>query len=237
MEPNIISRFFTIPPFNNTFGILKLLKKVLLLWSTKEDKIYAYQFKDKESNYLKMLGFWPSKNRKWMMRPTEKFEITVKDPFFLKTLVDQEIQAIAKLYYKSFQNDIDSMYTIIENHNSTDYQDYFKSVKNYFDSTQEQLMFEASTLIYDKETKKLIGACLISLFEEWPLIHTIAVDPDYRGNQLATQMINRALTVLADDYNVLRLFVSEGNLAASIYYQLGFVPGVTFSKLFLPERQ
>lgn len=95
---------------------------------------------------------------------------------------------------------------------------------------------EASTLIYDKKENKLIGACLISWVEGWPLVYTIGVNESYRGKHLASNMLKKALTVLKSEYEVLRLFVTVGNAAQSVYYKIGFVPGSEFERFYLPAQ-
>ncbi|WP_238327914.1 GNAT family N-acetyltransferase [Paenibacillus gorillae] len=57
-------------------------------------------------------------------------------------------------------------------------------------------------------------------------VYSIGVLPAYRGKGLATLMLKRALSILKDHYPILRLYVMEGNEAESVYYNLGFAPGV-----------
>ena len=75
IEPNVLSRLFIIPPFADMFEIVKLLKKLLVKWSDPSKNIYAYQIPLEQSHYFEMLGFWPDKNRRWMIRPTEVFDL------------------------------------------------------------------------------------------------------------------------------------------------------------------
>lgn len=67
-------------------------------------------------------------------------------------------------------------------------------------------------------------------------IENIGIDNSCRGKHLATNMIKRALTVLNDKYDVLRLFVTVVNPAQSVYYQLGFVPGAEFKRFDIPAK-
>lgn len=234
IEPNVISRLFFIPPFTNLFEIVKLLKKLLIKWSDSSKNIYAYQIPVEQSNYFEMLGFWPDKNRRWMIRPTEVFDFVWDESVLVKTPEQSDNEEIARLLYESFSDDIDSQYDIKYNGQESVYEDYIDEVNYYFKHCTENIVLEASTLVYDKLQKKLIGACLVSAFEEWPLIHTIAVDPSYRGKGLARTMIKKALTILNKEYPVLRLFVTIGNVAESVYYELGFIQGLEFKRLYIP---
>ncbi|MCY6370599.1 GNAT family N-acetyltransferase [Clostridium ganghwense] len=236
IEPNVLSRLFIIPPFTNTFEIVKLLKKLLVKWSSSSKNIYAYQIPPEQSHYFEMLGFWPDKNRRWMMRPTEAFDFVWDNTIIVKTPQQNNNVEIAKLFYESFNGDIDCQYAAKQNGQECTYEEYLDEINDYFNNCTEDILLEASTLIYDKEEKKLIGACLVSHFEEWPLIHTIGVDPSYRGKHLATTMLKKALTVLKKEYPILRLFVTIGNVAESVYYELGFIPGTEFKRFIIKEN-
>ncbi len=236
IEPNVLARIFIIPPFNNFYEILKLLKKLLLKWSDTNKNIYVYQISPEQAHYFEMLGFWPVKNRRWMMRPTEVLDFTWQDNVIVNTPEQNKNIEIARLFYESFKGGVDWQIGVRKNGQGRTYEDYLDEVDNYFSNTDELLM-EASTLIYDKTNNKLIGACLISYLEEWPLIHTVGVHPSYKGRNLAKTMIKKALTVLHKEYSILRLFVTIGNLAEAVYYELGFVSGVEFKNYYLPAKK
>jgi ribosomal protein S18 acetylase RimI-like enzyme len=235
LEPNVLSRLFIIPPFMDTYEIMKLLKKLLLKWSDSKKNIYAYQISPDQSNYFEMVGFLPDKNRRWMMRPTETFDFTWDNDVTAKIPQKGDCAEIAKLFYESFNGNIDWMYDSKQSGQVPKYEDYLEEVNEYFrEGLEEDIMLEASTLVYDKLEKKLIGACLVSYVEGWPLIHTIGVNPSFRGKHLATTMLKRALTVLKSKYTVLRLFITIGNPAESVYYELGFVQGAEFKRFYIP---
>ena len=181
-----------------------------------------------------MLGFWPDKNRRWMIRPTEVFDFVWDNTVIVKTPEQSDTVEIAKLFYESFNGGIDCHYVAKQNGQESTYEDSLDEVNDYFNNCTEDILLEASTLIYDKVEKRLIGACLVSCVEEWPLIHTVGVNPSYRGKHLATTMIEKALTVLNREYPILRLFVTIGNVSESVYYELGFIQGVEFKRLYIP---
>lgn len=230
IEPNVLSRLFIIPPFENMFEVLKLLKRALGEWSDSSKNTYAYQISPDQWHYFEMLGFWPDKNRRWMMRPTEVFDFDWDDAILARTPKQSDNVEIAKLFYESFNGGLDFQYE------EYTHEGWVSEVNEYFNGCTQEILLEASTLIYDKTEKRLIGACLVSCVEEWPLIHTIGVDPSDRGNHIATTMLKRALTVLKKEYPVLRLFVTTGNVSESVYYELGFVPGVEFKRFCMPAE-
>lgn len=110
------------------------------------------------------------------------------------------------------------------------------ALENYFKHHGTGILNFASSIVVDKATNQLVAACLISLWEDLPLISNIAVIPEYRGKQIASNLIKKALTILNKEYEVLRLFVSIGNSAESVYYNLGFFPGLEQTTFYLPPR-
>ncbi|MEY8745172.1 GNAT family N-acetyltransferase [Bacillales bacterium AN1005] len=88
-----------------------------------------------------------------------------------------------------------------------------------------EILNQASTLVYDQETGQLIANCRLCLQDNQAAVYSVGVIPTYRGRGIATRMLQRALSVIKDHYPVLRLYVMEGNDAESLYYNLGFVQG------------
>ena len=80
----------------------------------------------------------------------------------------------------------------------------------------------------DRQTGRLAGACLVSIWEDWPLIGSLAIRPDLRGHGLAGSLMRHVLGTLHAAYPVARLFVTMGNLAESLYRNLGFISGSSF---------
>lgn len=236
IEPNVLARLFLIPPFTNLYEIIKLLKKLLIQWSDINKNIYAYQIPTEQGRYFEMLGFWMEKNRRWMMRPTEYLEFNWDENVIIKNPKSSNNIEIAKLFYESFKDGVDLKNDVRQKRNGCSYEDYLDEVNDYFNNTDDMLV-EASTLVYDKEVGKLIGVCLVSMLEEWPLIHTIGVHPLYKGRKLGAKMLKKAITALNKNYPILRLFVTIGNVAESIYYDLGFIQGVEFKKYYLPTSK
>lgn len=92
---------------------------------------------------------------------------------------------------------------------------------------------KASTLIYEKKTNELVGACLISIWEEWPNVYDIAVKPSFQKKGLAKNMLKRSLTILKKQYPTLRLFVTLGNDAEMVYHKMGFLAGTETTEMIL----
>lgn len=225
LEPNYMNCLFLEPPYNEYDIIIAKLKSLLLSCSDKNKAIYVGGAKPDKVKYYQRLGFKAGESRICMIRPTEGFEVTWDDQYEIVSVTKESKIDINKLFVEAFRNTVDKR--SLEEQN--------KAIEFYFDKNPENsLVNKASTLIYDKKTNELIGACLISIWEEWPNVYDIAVKPSFQKNGLAKNMLKRALTILKDQYPVLRLFVTLGNDAEMVYHKMGFLAGTETTEMILP---
>ncbi|ACX65257.1 GNAT family N-acetyltransferase [Paenibacillus sp. Y412MC10] len=238
MAPNTIYHLFYIPPFNNSYEVLKLLKKMLIHWSDRTKHIRTFEILPDQVNLFTRAGFWPDEFRcRWMQRPTDHFQViwdsnlTVKCPQIkedetgAKRFINED--EIAWCDYNSFTGGFEAI-----RRKKSSLEDFIpKEDPNFTNET----LIQASTLIYDKDTSQLIANCRLCLQDNQAAVYSIGVMPTYRGRGLATGMLKRALSVLKDKYPVLRLYVMEGNDAESVYLNLGFIPGVLeIQSMYIP---
>jgi len=229
IAPNVVFHLFFIPPFSQKLEVLRLLKELLFTWSDPSKPIRAVEILPDQIGLYSMLGFQPNEFRnRWMQRPTAKFEVEwgtqveVITPKFDPTSVEKRLvqeDELNQLFYLAYTKGIEDM----RRHRNSEAD--HREACQFAHETNESLL-EASTLVYDKHSHSLIGACLISLQGKIPAVFNIAVLPTYRRGGFATKMLKHALTVLKDDYPVLRLYVMQGNEAELVYYNLGFQPGL-----------
>jgi ribosomal protein S18 acetylase RimI-like enzyme len=209
---------------------MKLLKKTLLIWSDHTKNITAYEILSNQIDLFSRAGFWPGEYRcRWMQRPTETFNISWEDQYKIVSpdfscVSDQKLlihaDEIGEFFYKSYFNTISGIRRKWQS------LDFFTSWTKNFPSESNEPLRSASTLIYDSNSNQLVGACLVSLQDNYPAIYNIAVLPSYIGKGIATKMLQRALSILKEqNHPVLRLYVMQGNDAESVYYNLGFISG------------
>jgi ribosomal protein S18 acetylase RimI-like enzyme len=96
-----------------------------------------------------------------------------------------------------------------------------------------ELAMQASTLVRLKATGQLVAVCLVNADQPdhvRKVLHPVAsiqmidVDPDHRREELATRMIQRAMTIVADKRPAFDLWVEEDNKEAiALYDKLDFV--------------
>ena len=227
LKPNYMNCLFLEPPYNEYDIIISKLKSLLLIWSHKSESITVGCVKPDKLKYYQRAGFKMVESRRCMIRPTEKFEIDWDEEYRLEPLTKEKIKDISKLFAESYRNGIGD-------NGDMNFETQSKSFQYYFEHNPEgSLINKASTLVYERETNELIGAALISIWEEWPNVYEIAVKPSFQNNGLAQNMLKRALTVLKEGYPVLRLFVTLGNNAEMVYHKLGFLAGTETTEMEL----
>ncbi|AJS58105.1 GNAT family N-acetyltransferase [Paenibacillus sp. IHBB 10380] len=229
MAPNRIYHLFFIPPFNDSFKVLKLLTKILLHWSDRTQYIKTFEVLPDQVDLFARAGFWPDEFRcRWMQRPTDHFDVTWDDSLIIecpqiedngmgaKRFVNED--EIARCDYSIFTGSIDAI-----RRKQLALEDFIPAEDpNYTNET----LLQASTLVYEKNTGLLIANCRLCLQDNYAAVYQIGVLPAYRGRGLASSMLKRALALLKDKYPILRLYVMQGNNAESVYLNMGFVPGV-----------
>lgn len=218
------------PQNNNEYDtIIAKLKNILLCWSEKSKAIIVGGVKSDKVKYYQRVGFKTGESRRCMIRPTEEFETIWSDEYKIVLPQKEHINEISNLFVEAFYSDVKSQ-------DKSYIQKQVNSVEYYFKyNLENSFVNKASTLIYDKKTNQLVGACLISIWEEWPNVYEVAVKPSFQKKGLATNMIKRALTSLKEQYPVLRLFVTLGNDAEMVYHKMSFLPGVETTEMILSK--
>lgn len=163
-----------------------------------------------------------------MQRPTEKFDVLwggdvdVKTPEFLASSAEKRLvqeDDLNRLFYLAYARGIED--TRRKRNSKADH----REACQFASETNEELL-KASTLVYDKRSNQPVGACLISLQGNSPAVFNVAVLPSHRRQGLATNMLKRALSILQNDFSLLRLYVMQGNEAELVYHSLGFLLGL-----------
>lgn len=230
LDLNYINCLFLQPPHNEYDLIIGKLKNLLLTYSDSNKPIYVGTVKPDKVKYYQRAGFKSGESRRCMIRPTEEFHITWDCDYEIVSVTEDKKSDIAKLFTEAFSNEGESK-------DGTNFQRENESVEFYFaKNPKNTLVNKASTLVYKKKTNELVGACLISIWEDWPNVYDIAVKPSFKKRGLAKNMLKRALTVLKEGYPTLRLFVTLGNDAELLYHKVGFLAGTETTEMILPAR-
>lgn len=214
LKKNEITQLFFIPPFSKEKDILPLLIKLLVDLSDKGKDISVFTTESAHIEIYENIGFQEYERGRWMIRPTEEFNVQWENEFKIINPKKEHSKDIESLLYEAFGEE-----------HSLEFWKQFS--QEYFDESKyDGVLNQASTLVYDKKTNELIGACLISQWQEWPLVSQIGVKKSYEGKGIGTRMLKVALSSLKDHYPVVRLYAMVGGKAEKLYYNLGFLKGI-----------
>ncbi|GGG14609.1 hypothetical protein GCM10010912_68840 [Paenibacillus albidus] len=232
IEPNTLSSFFLEPPFVDMNLVLPKIRQFLLKCSDLSKPIVAFGILPYQTEHFFRLGFLPTESRRVMIRPTKLFE-------------EQELGEELEIIPPNWEHTEKIAALLLESYSGSDSIGYpgentleqqRSDIEFYFKHNNAEILTSASSIVYNKSNNEMVAVCLISLWEDLPLVSEIAVSPRYRSKRIASKLLKKALTVLSDKYEVLRLFVTVGNSAESLYYNLGFYPGLEQTTFHLTHR-
>lgn len=233
VEPNLLWALYLEPPFTDMHRVVGVLKRYLMKVSNKDEPIEVIGILPYQEEYFLRLGFKPVEKRRIMIRPTERLQLCkLPDGIVIEPLKVDHLEEIALLSFNAYSG-VDCIGMPVMNTIEQQRAD----LEFYFEHTNDELLRKSSSVVFDKGKGKMVGVCLVSMWEDLPLIANVAVDPDYRGNGIANNLLKKSLTMLKKQHEVVRLFVTVGNAAESLYYDLGFLPGLEQITFVLPVRQ
>ena len=216
IEPNLIGCLFLEPPHNNLNQVLFLLKGLLLRWSDPSKPIGTQSVNADQLAAYCRIGFRITEIRRVMIRVTEPLPVTWPSGYALRSPTPADAAVLATLFYECYTSGAEPR-SQVDAQGNVDY--YFQH------NVEPTVLPQASTILVDAQSQQVIAACLISLWEGWPLVYDVVVQRKIRGQGLASAMLRQALNTLHTTYPVLRLFVTVGNASEAVYHNLGFVAG------------
>lgn len=230
LGPNAISNLFLEPPWGDPYPMLKRIRPLLLEWSDPSKDILATEVLPHERDVYQHLGFWFRSAARAMARPTAPLEVTWPNTVQVTAPTEAHLQEIAQLIFEVIH---EPLIGLVPGRSSLESQ--VRQLQHGFKLFgASDILRQSSSIVFDWESGKIIGTCLIGLAQDWPHIYDIAVRPDFQGRGLGTSMLKHALTSLHPHYPLLRLVVSARNYAQSLYYNLGFLPGQEYATLRIP---
>lgn len=236
INPKLMGAFFMEAPYIiDRFIVISALNDVLLQWSDDDDKVRVYGVTPRDIEHFHKLGYRTKCERRVMIRPTEVFDnISWSDDLTIRVPNTFDIPEIGKLFFESYSGGID--YKVFGNQSLDE---VTMNVEKVFDIYKSNNILDGSTLVFNKNTNELIGACLAGISgycdNDFSEIGEIAVKPAYRKLGIASNMIKRALTNLKKISPASILCVTIGNPAEGLYHKMGFFSGVKFTNMYLDK--
>ncbi len=216
LEPNLIGCLFLEPPHNNLDQVLFLLKGLLLRWSDPGKPIATQSVNADQLAAYCRIGFRISEIRRVMIRVTESLSVTWPPNYEVRTPTPADAERLATLFHECYAGGSEAR-SQADARGNVDY--YFQH------NTEPAILLKVSTILVDNQSQQVIAACLISLWEGWPLVYDVVVQRKVRGQGLASAMLRHALNTLHTAFPMLRLFVTVGNSSEAVYHNLGFISG------------
>lgn len=222
-----------VPYIIDRFIVISVLNDALLQWADNDNKIRIYAVIPNDIEYFHKLGYRIKYERRVMIRPTEIFDnIDWSDDLIIKIPTIADISQIGKMFFESYSDGID--YEVFGQQSLEEATKNAEKILNIYKSNN---ILDGSTLVFDKNTNELIGACLAGISgyydNDFSEIGEIVVKPSYRGLGIASNMIKQALTNLKKISPATILCVTIGNSAEGLYHNMGFFSGVKFTDMYL----
>lgn len=234
ISPNIMGAFFMEAPYVvDRFIAIKSLNNALLQWADNDKDIRVYGVTPLDIEHYQKLGYRIKCERRVMIRPTETFDnINWGDNFIIKIPTISDVPEIGRLFFESYSGGID--YEVFGKRSLEEATMDAERILNIYKSNN---ILDGSTLVYDKNTKELIGACIAGISgycdNDFSEIGDIVVKPAYRKSGIAFKMIKQALINLKKISPATILCVTIGNPAEGLYHKMGFFSGVKFTNMYL----
>lgn len=236
--PNCLERFFMIPPYSNLEELAILFKLVLLKISEPNNPISVYQIFEDQINTFITLGFEIEAVKRNMLAATQSYEIKWDDKFKIRSLFDEDIDKLIEFQHRCFIGHIPHPWMEQED---TEEEEIAELKEDLVDTLElhkkNEVLKNASLLVYTKSENRLIGMITVKLKGDIPEIEDVAVDKEFRSQGIGSMIIKHAISVLHKVYPAVGLSVFKGNSAESLYQKLGFVAGQTKNYLQIPKEK
>ncbi|MGG4044024.1 GNAT family N-acetyltransferase [Paenibacillus favisporus] len=234
LSGSAIRDLFTISPHQVDhrliLAVVKAIRETEAGGGTRTIRAYEV-FADQEDAYMRA-GFFPAPHRhRWMQRPTAEYDSHGNGGSAFQSVEIQNEGGERRLVLEReiglflFKHAWHEEGTKLEDASFADVLSKLRLDAAHM--TEETTT--ASSLLYDTSTRALIGVCIIGMLAGCPTIQELTVMRAYRGRGLATQMVQKALTMLKkQELPLLRIRAMHGHPHESLCFQLGFMPGPLF---------
>ncbi|BCB02950.1 GNAT family N-acetyltransferase [Bacillus sp. KH172YL63] len=227
LKPNFMADFFLVPPFEDYEGLLhKLLRHVRKI-SKAEEKIFLREIVEEHVLAYKEKGCRIHEVNYWMIRPTESLKVTLPEGYRSRSVSYDDIHGIASLLLKSYK--ANPAYKNIGTKEA-----YADHVMEFIEKYQHNhTMDQCSRVIIDQRNGAIVGVCLHMEFEGYPLIMSLAVDPDHQRNGLGRYLLTHSINASSKKYPATRLSVIKDNAAIKLYEDLGFIRNRSLTDMYV----
>lgn len=185
---------------------------------------------DDDVNILLTFGYKIERIRQMMCRPTDIYSLNLSQDFYYRSPEMKDISLIAEAKLEGYKGGID--YQVFGEPTLSEENEDTLKLLNIYDETNS---LSNSIIVFDKKTDMLAGLCISGLNNKMPLgfaeISELCVLPQYRNRGLAEFMIKYVISKAHEKTPLIKLCVTVGNSAESLYRKMGFVAGARFTNM------
>jgi GNAT superfamily N-acetyltransferase len=227
LKPNFMADLFVVPPYDDYEGLLCKLLSYLKKVSKTEDEIYFRDIVEEHVPSYEQQGCRIREVNYWMIRPTQSMKAMLPEGYRSRAVSSEDTNDIACLLMKSYKaNPAYKQFGRKE--------DYVNHVDEFLEKYQNQtIMDECSRVMVDTGTNTVVGVCLHMEFENYPLIMSLAVDPDHQQKGLGRFLLTHSINISSKEYPATRLAVLKDNPAIKLYEDLGFIRNKSVVDMYL----
>ncbi len=227
LKPNFMADLFVVPPYKDYEGLVPKLLNYLKKVSKTEDEIYLRDIVEEHVPAYEQQGCRVREVNYWMIRPTQSMKAMLPEGYRSRSVSSKDTSDIACLIMKSYK--ANPAYKQIGTK-----EDYVNHVEEFIEKYQNnKIMDECSRVIVDKSTNNIVGVCLHMEFEDYPLIMSLAVDPEHQHRGLGRFLLTHSINISSKEYPATRLAVLKDNPAIKLYENLGFIRNKSVADMYL----
>jgi N-acetylglutamate synthase-like GNAT family acetyltransferase len=227
LKPNFMADLFVVPPYEDYEGLVHKLLNYLKKVSKSEDDIYFRDILEEHVPAYERQGCQVREVNYWMIRPTQSMKAMLPEGYRSKSISSEDKNDIACLIMKSYK--ANPAYKQIGTK-----EDYMNHVEEFIEKYQNNtIMDECSRVIVDKNTNNIVGVCLHMEFEDYPLIMSLAVEPEHQHRGVGRFLLTHSINISSKEYPATRLAVLKDNPAIKFYEDLGFIRNKSVADMYL----
>jgi ribosomal protein S18 acetylase RimI-like enzyme len=212
LPDGIVTGMFLVPPYDNYQEMLEMIL------STLEGENIFYEIPSMFEEYYDSRFELLQKEVLMHMKPKE-LTLTLHPDYHSRLIEKDDVESIGRLLHKAFVSS--AVYKQVD-----PVEEFISSANGYHSFIEkEPKLHQATKLVKDKDGK-IVGALLSMLDDQNPFAYNLAVDPDHQGKGIGRYLLSSFVDGLANDFNIVRLFVHVNNPAKEMYESIGFKFGI-----------
>ena len=229
LKDNVLNYPFTVPPFGDKNAFWRIALKYAVQTS-RQNEIFLCEIPETDVKILiQSLGAALKSSKRRMLRPTAQYSPVLCDGFSFDSLAEKDMEESINVVFEAHSAGYTS--TVWE----PDRAEIKEAVERRFRLFGQTDTLHMSNVVRDEGSREIAGVCIAGIYPDsannFSTIHQVSVRPKYRRMGIAKAMILKSITEASSVSPVITLGVLCGNPAETLYREVGFVAGPSYSEL------